>query len=127
MPYLRAVCIDAEVTPDTMIGNGGVRLSGGQAERIALARTLFHRAPLIILDDPFSALDLKTEEEIFRNMRLLTQNSIVILISHRLTLFPETDRVVFISDGRAVVADHETLMRENPDYRALLEAREEGR
>ena len=127
MPYLRAVCIDAEVTPDTMIGNGGVRLSGGQAERISLARTLFHRAPLIILDDPFSALDLKTEEEIFRNMRLLTQNSIVILISHRLTLFPETDRVVFISDGRAVVADHETLRRENPDYRALLEAREEGR
>ena len=60
-------------------------------------------------------------------MRLLTQNSIVILISHRLTLFPETDRVVFISDGRAVVADHGTLMRENPDYRALLEAREEGR
>ena len=60
-------------------------------------------------------------------MIFLTQNSIVILVSLRLTLFPETDRVVFISDGRAVVADHETLMRENPDYRALLEAREEGR
>ena len=64
--YLKAVCIDAEVNemPDkkrTLVGNGGVRLSGGQAQRLALARTLCHLRPVMILDDPFSALDKKTE------------------------------------------------------------------
>ena len=48
---------------DTLIGNGGIRLSGGQAQRLALARTLCHKKPLLILDDPFSALDKNTEKE----------------------------------------------------------------
>ena len=127
MPYLKAVCIDCEVTPDTLIGSGGVRLSGGQAERIALARTLCHSAPLIILDDPFSAVDRTTEEVIFRNMKAMTKESIVILISHRLSCFPCLDRVIFIDDGKAWVSDHETLMRDDTEYRLLYETQEAGR
>ncbi len=127
MPYLKAVCIDCEVTPDTLIGSGGVRLSGGQAERIALARTLCHSAPLIILDDPFSAVDRTTEEVIFRNMKAMTKESIVILISHRLSCFPCLDRVIFIDDGKAWVSDHETLMRDDAEYRLLYETQEAGR
>lgn len=66
--YLKAVCIDREVSDmeegeDTLIGNGGVRLSGGQAQRVALARTLCHKKPLLVLDDPFSALDKSTEKK----------------------------------------------------------------
>ena len=62
--YLKAVCFDGEVAEmeegmDTIVGNGGVRLSGGQAQRLALARTLCHKRPVLILDDPFSALDRK--------------------------------------------------------------------
>lgn len=65
--YLKDVCIDKEVAQmengvDTLIGNGGVRLSGGQAQRIALARTLCHKKPVLVLDDPFSALDISTEK-----------------------------------------------------------------
>lgn len=127
MPYLKAVCIDSEVTPDTLIGSGGVRLSGGQAERIALARTLCHSAPLMILDDPFSAVDRTTEEVIFRNMKAMTKKSIVILISHRLSCFPCLDRVIFIDDGKAWVSDHETLMRDDAEYRLLYETQEAGR
>ena len=76
---------------DTIVGSGGVRLSGGQAQRLALARTLCHKRPVLILDDPFSALDRKTEEEVFANLRKLVADSIVILLSHRLYLFPEMD------------------------------------
>ena len=63
----------------TLVGNGGVRLSGGQAQRLALARTLCHLRPVMILDDPFSALDKKTEAEIFSNIRQLAGDAIVLL------------------------------------------------
>mgnify|MGYP000078508282 CR=1 FL=1 len=58
-----------------------MRLSGGQAQRLALARTLCHLRPVMILDDPFSALDKKTEAEIFSNIRQLAGDAIVLLIS----------------------------------------------
>ena len=89
VPYLRAVCLDREVREmeqglDTLVGPEGHRLSGGQAQRLALARTLYHKRPVLILDDPFSALDKPTEAEIFRQLRILAKDSIVLLISHRL-------------------------------------------
>ena len=67
--YLEAVCLDQEVAAmeeraETLIGSGGVRLSGGQAQRLSLARTLYHKRPIIILDDPFSALDKKIKCQI---------------------------------------------------------------
>lgn len=81
---LKAVCFDKEVNDmengqDTYVGNTGVRLSGGQAQRLALARTLCHKKPLIILDDPFSALDKDTEREVFANIKEYTKDCIVIL------------------------------------------------
>ena len=126
--FLKAVCIDAEVNemPDgkqTMVGNGGVRLSGGQAQRLALARTLCHLRPVMILDDPFSALDKKTEEEIFSNLRQMAGDAIILLISHRLYLFPQMDQVVWMEDGGVIVAPHETLIKEVPEYAALFEGR----
>ena len=126
--YLKAVCIDAEVNemPDkkrTLVGNGGVRLSGGQAQRLALARTLCHLRPVMILDDPFSALDKKTEAEIFSNIRQLAGDAIVLLISHRLYLFPQLDQIVWMEGGRAIAAPHETLIKEVPEYAALFEGR----
>ena len=71
--YLKMVCLDKEVAlmengVDTLIGSSGVRLSGGQAQRLALARTICHKKPVIILDDPFSALDKDTEKQIFKNL-----------------------------------------------------------
>ena len=63
----------------TLVGTGGVRLSGGQAQRLALARTLYHKRPVLVLDDPFSALDKKTEAQIFANLKELAKDSIIIL------------------------------------------------
>ena len=125
MDYLRAVCLDGEVAAmteglETRVGTGGVRLSGGQAQR--LARTLAHKRPLLILDDPFSALDRTTETEIFAHLRRLAADSVVILISHRLYLFPELDRVIWLENGEAKVGTHEELVGNTPDYAAQFNA-----
>ena len=129
--YLRAVCLEDEVKAmpnglDTRVGDGGVRLSGGQQHRLALARTLAHPRPLLVLDDPFSALDRKTEEQVFDNLRKMTVGSTVLLISHRLYLFPQMDGVLWIQDGKAVCAAHKELMAQNPQYAALVNAQEGG-
>ena len=82
--------------------------------------------PLLVLDDPFSALDRKTEEQVFDNLRKMTAGSTVLLISHRLYLFPQMDGVLWIQDGKAVCAAHKELMAQNPQYAALVNAQEGG-
>lgn len=129
--YLQQVCLDQEVAEmeqgmQTLVGNGGVRLSGGQAQRLALARTLCHKRPLLILDDPFSALDKKTEREIFDKLRKNSPDTTILLISHRLYLFPEMDQVIWMEDGKATVSDHETLIRQVPEYAKLFAEQEGG-
>ena len=114
--YLKAVCFD------TIVGNGGVRLSGGQAQRLALARTLCHKRPVLILDDPFSALDRKTEEEVFANLKKLASDSIVILLSHRLYLFPQMSQVLWMEDGKVTAGTHEQILEKCPEYARLYEA-----
>lgn len=124
--YLKIVCIDKEVSDmengvDTLIGNGGVRLSGGQAQRIALARTLCHKKPVIIFDDPFSALDRSTEEQIYKNLKNMASDNIIILMSHRLYMFPKMDKVIWMNDGKTIVGTHDELMEKCHEYRKLYE------
>lgn len=130
-PVLRAVCMDREVTelpdgPRTRIGSGGVRLSGGQQARIALARTLYHKRPVMVLDDPFSAVDMETEAQIYENLRLWGKDSVILLISHRLTLFPQLDQVLWMERGSVRVSSHDGLMEEEERYRALYETQRKG-
>lgn len=129
--YLKAVELDAEVAamPDgihTKIGTGGLLLSGGQQQRLALARTLAHLKPLMILDDPFSALDRETEQKVYANLRQRAKDSIVLLISHRLYLFPELDGVIWLENSRAEAADHSTWVKRSPLYRDLYAAQAAG-
>ena len=128
MPFVRAVCLTPDLADmpeglDTLIGDGGVRLSGGQQKRVALARTLAHPRPVLILDDPFSALDRRTEEEIFTNLQHIVkeQNLIVLLISHRLSLFPKTSQVIWMENGQVTVSTHEKLLASSPHYAQLYE------
>ncbi len=111
---------------DTEIGSEATRLSGGQAQRLALARTLAHPRPIMILDDPFSALDRKTEDVIFKNLKEYAKDKIVIIISHRLYHFPEMNKVIFLCDKKATVASHDKLMKENSVYRKLYLSQTEG-
>ena len=127
LPYLSAVALKDEVLamehgPDTVIGSGGTRLSGGQAQRLALARTLAHPRPVLVLDDPFSALDRSTEDKVFANLQAYAKDKVVFLISHRLYHFPQMQQVVFLDGGKATVGTHEELMASVSLYRQLYES-----
>ena len=131
MPYLDTVALGDEVLAmengvDTVIGTGGVRLSGGQAQRLALARTLAHPRPVLILDDPFSALDRATEDAVFANLRKYAGDKTVFLISHRLYHFPQMQKIIFMEDGKTTVGTHEALMASVPAYKRLCESRTGG-
>ena len=131
MRFLALTALDGEVRAmeqglQTVVGSGGVRLSGGQAQRLALARTLAHPRPVLVLDDPFSALDRQTEDEVFARLKACAQDRIVILISHRLYHFPEFRQIVFMQDGKADVGTHEALCASVPAYRALYESQTGG-
>ena len=111
---------------DTMVGSGGVRLSGGQAQRLALARTLAHPRPVLILDDPFSALDRPTEDAVFADLKAYAKDKIVLLISHRLYHFPEMKEILFLEDGNITAGTHEALLSGNAAYRNLYESQTGG-
>ena len=131
MRFLALTALDGEVRAmerglQTVVGSGGVRLSGGQAQRLALARTLAHPRPVLVLDDPFSALDRQTEDEVFARLKACAQDRVVILISHRLYHFPELEQIVFMQGGKADVGTHEALCASVPAYRALYESQTGG-
>ena len=131
MRFLALTALDGEVQAmeqglQTVVGSGGVRLSGGQAQRLALARTLAHPRPVLVLDDPFSALDRRTEDEVFARLKACAQDRVVILISHRLYHFPELRQIVFMQGGKADVGTHEALCASVPAYRALYESQTGG-
>ena len=112
--------------PDTLIGSGGARLSGGQAQRLALARTLSHPRPVLVLDDSFSALDRSTEDMVFAHLQDYAKDKVVFLISHRLYHFPQLRQVIFMEDGKVTVGTHEELMASAPVYRQLYERQKKG-
>lgn len=125
LPYLKLVCIDQEVKQmeqgiHTMLGNGGILLSKGQAQRIALARTLVHASSLIILDDPFSALDIKTEQQVFHNIQSYCKDKMIILISHRLSIFQCATKVLLLEDTHATLSTHADLCQTSSTYKTLF-------
>lgn len=130
-PLLEAVCMKQEVEEmpekaDTLVGNGGIRLSGGQKARLALARTLAHPRPLLILDDPFSALDKQTEREVFNHLKILAKDSIIILISHRLYLFPQLQKIIWMENGETFTGTHKELLHNCAGYNAMYHLQEGG-
>lgn len=124
---LSDVCFDQDIAqmPDgimTKVGSGGVRLSGGQQARIALARALYHPGRIVILDDPFSAVDMKTEAAIIASLKANYSDRLFLIISHRLAIFPDTDAVLFLKDSQNAVCDsHEHLIEASEEYRSIYE------
>jgi ABC-type multidrug transport system fused ATPase/permease subunit len=122
LPVLRDVCFDVDLSAmpegqNTLVGNSGIRLSGGQQARIALARTLINKSKIIILDDPFSAVDKTTEGIIINNLKNNYKQSLIILISHRLAIFDQIDRILLLhNDKTAEYGTHSQLMEQSDLY-----------
>ena len=80
----------------------------------------------MIRDDPFSALDRKTEDTVFANLQDYAKDKVVFLISHRLYHFPQMQKVIFMEDGKTTVGTHGELMASVPAYRRLYESQTGG-
>jgi ATP-binding cassette subfamily B protein len=112
----------AEKGVDTMIGEGGLKLSGGEKQRLSIARALLRHPKLLIFDEATSALDSLTEEEITQTMRnvSLSSNQITILIAHRLSTIMHADRIYVLEKGEVVeTGGHEQLLSEKGLYFAM--------
>jgi len=108
---------------DTPLGEGGERLSGGEAQRVALARAFLRDAPLVVLDEPTAHLDLETEAVLLGAVRRLCRGRTVLLVAHRLTTVETADAVAIVSGGRVVEAGTPTLLASSGAiYRRLLAA-----
>jgi len=112
----------AENGLDTVIGEGGLKLSGGEKQRIAIARALLRHPHLLIFDEATSALDSITEEEITKTIKLVSskRNQITVLIAHRLSTILHADRIYVLEKGEIVeTGNHENLLEQKGLYYAM--------
>ncbi len=125
----RAMCHDfITAMPDgydTLVGEGGSSLSGGEKQRISIARALLKNASIVLLDEATSSVDPENEYEIMTAIEELTKGKTVISIAHRLSTVRHADQVLVIEDGNLVQQGvHDDLMKEEGVYRNFIRARE---
>lgn len=110
---------------ETRVGEKGVRVSGGQRQRMALARAIYSDSDILILDDPFSAVDIATEREIIRHLKSSYKDKIVLLFTHRLTSFLLADQVVVLENGQiSEKGTHNELMEKGEVYSEIFSAQQ---
>ena len=106
---------------ETLMGERGTGLSGGQRQRISIARALISKSPILLFDEPSSALDQETERYIQQELKKLAQNHALLVSAHRLSITKDADRIIVINKGEiSGIGNHEELMRENEVYRELV-------
>ena len=110
---------------DTVIGEGGASLSGGEKQRISIARAMMKSAPIIILDEATANVDPENEKELVQAIEELTRKKTVIMIAHRLKTVRNADKIVVIDEGRIVQeGKHEDLIKQEGIYKTFINARE---
>jgi ATP-binding cassette, subfamily B, multidrug efflux pump len=110
---------------DTVVGERGVSLSGGQKQRAAIARAFLKDAPILILDDSLSAVDMNTEKQIIRAIHSIRQGKTTIIIAHRLSAIRHADQIIVLDDGGLIEqGTHEQLLAENGVYASMVALQE---
>ncbi len=111
---------------DTMVGEHGLALSGGQVQRLAVARALLKDAPIVVLDEPTSQIDVETEFDLTAALKRLTRDKTVLLIAHRLSTVERADRIMVMSEGR-IVEDgaREDLLKRDGLYARMVRTKRE--
>ena len=110
---------------DTVIGEGGASLSGGEKQRLSIARAMMKSAPIIILDEATANVDPENEKELMQAIEELTRKKTVIMIAHRLKTVRNADKIVVIDEGKIVQeGKHEELMQKDGIYKNFVNARE---
>ena len=112
---------------ETVVGEGGATLSGGEKQRIAIARAIMKDAPVIILDEATANVDPENEKELTEAIENLTREKTIIMIAHRLKTVRNADQIIVIDKGRIVQKGrHEELMKEKGIYRNFVSGREKA-
>jgi ATP-binding cassette subfamily B protein len=105
---------------DTQVGERGLKLSGGEKQRVGIARTILKNPPILLLDEATSALDTETERDIQTQLRAMGQGRTVITIAHRLSTIADADRIVVLEDGHIVEQGrHDALLAQSGRYAQL--------
>jgi ABC-type multidrug transport system fused ATPase/permease subunit len=108
---------------ETMIGERGARLSGGQAQRLALARAFLKDAPFLLLDEPTSSLDPGLEAELQQSVQTLMKGRTTLVIAHRLSTVYQADQIIVLEAGRVVeIGKHNDLIQQEGKYFALVKS-----
>ena len=107
---------------DTVVGTKGIYLSGGEQQRIALARAILKNAPIVVLDEATAFADPENEHQIQKAFEVLTKNKTVLMIAHRLSTVQNEDSIIVLSEGKIVEQDsHESLLALRGVYTAMWE------
>ena len=112
---------------DTVIGEGGATLSGGEKQRISIARAIMKDAPIVILDEATANVDPENEKELMDAVDALTKEKTIIMIAHRLKTVRHADQIVVVDKGRIVQqGTHEQLMKQEGIYKRFVDARQQA-
>ena len=107
---------------DTIIGENGIRLSGGEKQRISIARAMLKKSPIILLDEATSSLDSETEEKIQNAINILTKDRTTIVIAHRLSTILNSDKIFVVDNGKILASGkHEELLEKSNQYKSFYE------
>jgi ATP-binding cassette, subfamily B, bacterial MsbA len=107
---------------ETIIGENGIRLSGGEKQRLSIARAMIKKSPIILLDEATSSLDSETESKIQDALKILTKDKTTIVIAHRLSTILNSDQIYIIDSGKVVAnGQHEELLKDSDLYKNFYE------
>ena len=107
---------------DTLIGENGVRLSGGEKQRISIARAILKKSKIILLDEATSSLDAETETKIQKAINLLTKNRTALVIAHRLSTVMNSNKIYVLESGKVVAeGTHTDLLKKSDIYKNFYE------
>ena len=108
---------------ESSIAQGGSNVSGGQKQRLAIARALVKKAPVYILDDSFSALDFKTDAKLRRALTKYTENAVVLIVAQRVSTIMNAEQIIVLDEGKIVgKGTHKELLKTCPEYREIAES-----
>lgn len=112
---------------DTVIGEGGASISGGEKQRISIARAIMKNASIIILDEATANVDPENEKELVEAIDALTKEKTIIMIAHRLKTVRNADQIVVVDSGKiAQLGTHTQLMQEGGIYKNFVNARQQA-
>ena len=109
------------------VAQGGINFSGGQRQRLAIARAVIRRPAIYLFDDAFSALDVHTDARVRAALREVSATSTVVIVSQRISTVANADQIIVVDDGRVVgVGTHETLLTQCPEYAEFADSQALG-